>query len=163
MHDLRAGNCSIPSGVACARQPARDGKVRLLAAAGSKRIKLHPDVRSMAELGRPEVDLDLWFGVVAPAGTDPAIVRTLNAMLVKATNDPELAERWEKHKERREAAKEKAGAAKEKAAAKAGAAKEKAAAKAKEKGAAAKKKATKKVGEPAAKKAGEAMGQPEAK
>jgi tripartite-type tricarboxylate transporter receptor subunit TctC len=71
-----------------------DGKVKLLAAAGAKRIKLHPNIPSMAELGRPEVDVDLWFGVVAPLGTDPAIVRTLNEMFVKATNDPELAERF---------------------------------------------------------------------
>ena len=48
----------------------------------------------MAELGRPEVDVDLWFGIVAPAGTDPAIVRKLNEMFVKAANDPELTERF---------------------------------------------------------------------
>ena len=48
----------------------------------------------MAELGRPEVDVDLWFGVVAPSGTDPPMVSKLNAMFVKATNDPELTERF---------------------------------------------------------------------
>jgi tripartite-type tricarboxylate transporter receptor subunit TctC len=48
----------------------------------------------MAELGRPEVDVDLWFGIVAPPGTDAAIVRTLNEMFLKATNDPELTERF---------------------------------------------------------------------
>ena len=47
-----------------------DGKVRLLAAAGTKRLKAYPDIPSMAELGHPEVDVDLWFGLVAPAGTD---------------------------------------------------------------------------------------------
>ena len=61
---------------------------------GAKRIKLYPNIPSMAELGRPEVDVDLWFGIVAPLGTDPAIVRTLNAMFVKAANDPELTERF---------------------------------------------------------------------
>jgi tripartite-type tricarboxylate transporter receptor subunit TctC len=71
-----------------------DGKVRVLATTGAKRIKLYPNIPSMAELGRPEVDVDLWFGIVAPLGTDPAIVRTLNAMFVKATNDPELTERF---------------------------------------------------------------------
>ncbi len=95
MNDLLGGRLdfvfsSIPSlggGVA-------DGKVKLLAAAGAKRITLHPNVPSMAELGRPEVDVDLWFGIVAPAGTDPAIVRKLNEMFVKAANDPELTERF---------------------------------------------------------------------
>ena len=68
-----------------------DGKVKLLAAAGGKRIKSFPNVPSMAELGYPQVDVDLWFGIVAPPGTSPEIVRTLNAMFVKATNAPDLA------------------------------------------------------------------------
>lgn len=73
-----------------------DGKAKFLAVAGSKRLKNYPDVPSMAELGRPEVEVDLWFGIVAPLGTDPAIVRTLNAMFVKAANDPELSDRFTK-------------------------------------------------------------------
>lgn len=71
-----------------------DGKVRLLGVAGKSRIKDFPNIPSMAELGHPDVDVDLWFGLVAPATTDPAIVRTLNEMFVKATNAPELAERF---------------------------------------------------------------------
>jgi tripartite-type tricarboxylate transporter receptor subunit TctC len=95
MNDLIGGRldfvfASIPS----IGGTVADGKVKLLAAAGTKRIKLYPDIASMAELGRPEVDVDLWFGIVAPLGTDPAIVRTLNAMFVKAANDPELTERF---------------------------------------------------------------------
>jgi tripartite-type tricarboxylate transporter receptor subunit TctC len=95
MNDLIGGRldfvfASIPS----IGGTVADGKVKLLAAAGAKRIKLYPDIASMAELGRPEVDVDLWFGIVAPPGTDAAIVRTLNEMFVKATNDPELTERF---------------------------------------------------------------------
>jgi len=71
-----------------------DGKVRLLAAAGSKRLKSYPDIPSMAELGYPAVDVDLWFGLVAPLGTDDATVRKLNEIFVKATNAPELSERF---------------------------------------------------------------------
>jgi tripartite-type tricarboxylate transporter receptor subunit TctC len=48
----------------------------------------------MAELGHPAVDVDLWFGLVAPLGTDAATVRTLNDIFVKAANAPELAERF---------------------------------------------------------------------
>jgi tripartite-type tricarboxylate transporter receptor subunit TctC len=71
-----------------------DGKVRLLAAAGSKRLKSYPDLPAMAELGYPAVDVDLWFGLVAPLGTDDATVRKLNEIFVKATNAPELSERF---------------------------------------------------------------------
>jgi tripartite-type tricarboxylate transporter receptor subunit TctC len=95
MNDLIGGRldfvfASIPS----IGGTVADGKVKLLAAAGAKRIKLYPNIVSMAELGRPEVDVDLWFGIVAPPGTDAAIVRTLNEMFLKATNDPELTERF---------------------------------------------------------------------
>ena len=71
-----------------------DGKVKLLAIAGKNRIKDFPQIPSMAELGHPEVDVDLWFGLVAPLGTDAATIRTLNGIFVKATNAPELAERF---------------------------------------------------------------------
>ncbi|MBM3529739.1 MAG: tripartite tricarboxylate transporter substrate binding protein [Alphaproteobacteria bacterium] len=70
-----------------------DGKIRVLAAAGPKRLGNHPNVPSMAELGHPSVDVDLWFGIIAPLKTDAAIVRTLNQMFVKATNSPDLAPR----------------------------------------------------------------------
>ena len=95
MNDLIGGRLDfVFSSIPSLGGTVADGKVKLLAAAGAKRIKLHPEIPSMAELGRPEVDVDLWFGVVAPLGTDPAIVRTLHDMLVKATNDPELTERF---------------------------------------------------------------------
>ena len=66
----------------------------MLAAAGKARLKSIPDVPSLAELGHPTVDVDLWFGIVAPQGTDAATVRALNAIFVKAANAPELAERF---------------------------------------------------------------------
>jgi len=95
MNDILGGRLDfVFSSIPSLGGTVADGKVKLLAAAGAKRIKLHPEIPSMAELGRPEVDVDLWFGMVAPLGTDPAIVRTLNEMFVKATNDPELAERF---------------------------------------------------------------------
>ncbi len=95
MNDLIGGRLDfLFSSIPSLGGTVADGKVKLLAAAGAKRIKLFPDIPSMAELGRPEVDVDLWFGIVAPLGTDPAIVRTLNTMFVKAANDPELIERF---------------------------------------------------------------------
>ena len=95
MNDLLGGRLDfVFSSIPSLGGTVADGKVRVLATTGAKRIKLYPNIPSMAELGRPEVDVDLWFGIVAPLGTDPAIVRTLNAMFVKAANDPELTERF---------------------------------------------------------------------
>ena len=95
MNDLLGGRLDfVFSSIPSLGGTVADGKVRVLATTGTKRIKLYPNIPSMAELGRPEVDVDLWFGIVAPLGTDPAIVRTLNAMFVKAANAPELTERF---------------------------------------------------------------------
>jgi tripartite-type tricarboxylate transporter receptor subunit TctC len=95
MNDILGGRLDfVFSSIPSLGGTVADGKVKVLAAAGAKRIKNYPNIPSMAELGRPEVDVDLWFGIVAPLGTDPAIIRTLNAMFVKAANDPELTERF---------------------------------------------------------------------
>jgi tripartite-type tricarboxylate transporter receptor subunit TctC len=73
-----------------AGEQAASGKVRILAIAGLKRIDAAPNVPTMAEAGFPGLDLDMWHGMVAPAGTPPAIVRRLNEEFVKATRSPEI-------------------------------------------------------------------------
>jgi tripartite-type tricarboxylate transporter receptor subunit TctC len=73
---------------------AADGRIRLLAVAGKDRIKAYPGLPSMKDVGHPDVDVDLWFGVMAPAGTDAATVKALNEMFAQATNAPELTERF---------------------------------------------------------------------
>ena len=95
MNDLLGGRLDfVFSSIASLGSMVADGKVRVLAVAGNKRRKLYLEIPSMAELGRPDVDVDLWFGIVVPLGTDPAIMRTPNAIFVKAANDPELTERF---------------------------------------------------------------------
>lgn len=92
MNDLVGGRLDfVFSSVASLGGFVSDGNVKVLAVAGKSRIKSFPQVQSMAELGYPGVDVDLWFGIVAPLGTNPDIVRKLNEMFVKATNSPELA------------------------------------------------------------------------
>src|ERR1700741_5450982 len=66
------------------------GKLRPLAAASPQRHRLLPDVPSFAELGYPGMDIALWDGVAAPAGTPQAIVQRLNAELVKILDMPEV-------------------------------------------------------------------------
>ena len=57
------------------------GKLRPLAAASPQRHRLLPDVPTFAELGLPAMDIALWYGVVAPAGTPAPVVQRLNAEL----------------------------------------------------------------------------------
>jgi tripartite-type tricarboxylate transporter receptor subunit TctC len=57
------------------------GQLRPLAAASKQRHPLLPQTPSFAELGYQRMDIALWYGVVAPAATPPAIVQRLNAEL----------------------------------------------------------------------------------
>jgi tripartite-type tricarboxylate transporter receptor subunit TctC len=69
------------------------GKVRALAVTGSKRFSKLPDVPTGAELGYPKLVAPFWLGVVAPAGTPPAIVDRLNAAFREALASPEASAR----------------------------------------------------------------------
>jgi tripartite-type tricarboxylate transporter receptor subunit TctC len=69
------------------------GQVRALAVTGSERSAELPDVPSMAEAGLPEVNIHLWSGVFAPAGTPPAIAKKLAAALQRAIRSPDVAEK----------------------------------------------------------------------
>jgi tripartite-type tricarboxylate transporter receptor subunit TctC len=66
------------------------GKLRPLAAASAQRNRNLPDLPTFAELGFAGMDISLWYGVVAPAGTPPPIVRRLNEELVKILAKPEI-------------------------------------------------------------------------
>src|SRR5712691_464287 len=65
------------------------GKLRPLAAASPQRHRLLPEVSSFAELGYAGMDIALWYGVVAPAGTPQPIVQRLNATLADIRNMPD--------------------------------------------------------------------------
>jgi tripartite-type tricarboxylate transporter receptor subunit TctC len=66
------------------------GKLRLLAIAGKQRHPRIPDIPTMPEAGFPEVQMEQWFGLFAPAGTPPAIVRKLNDEFVKALQSDDV-------------------------------------------------------------------------
>jgi len=65
-------------------------KVRALAVTGSERSDVLPNVPAMSEAGFPEVDVQIWSGVFAPAKTPPAIVKKLEAALHTAIQDSEV-------------------------------------------------------------------------
>jgi tripartite-type tricarboxylate transporter receptor subunit TctC len=69
------------------------GELRMLAIAGPQRHPRIPDVPTMAEAGYPDVEMQQWFGLFAPAGTPMPIVRKLNAEFVKALQSADLRER----------------------------------------------------------------------
>ncbi len=74
-------------------QLIRDGKLKALGVSSAKRVVFLPDVQPLAELGLSGFESVGWFGIVAPAGTPPDIVRQLNAAFVKALKDPAAVEK----------------------------------------------------------------------
>src|SRR5438132_4050329 len=54
------------------------GKLRAIAVTSAKRAPALPDVPTIAESGLPGFEASSWFGIVAPAGTPPAIIARIN-------------------------------------------------------------------------------------
>jgi tripartite-type tricarboxylate transporter receptor subunit TctC len=67
-----------------------DKRLRVIGAAGPKRVAAAPDVPTMAEAGMPGFEVNLWVGVFAPAATPDAIMQRLNQALKQALADDEL-------------------------------------------------------------------------
>jgi len=66
---------SVPSVL----QMIQTDKVRALAVSSGKRIGAAPNIPTIAEQGFPGFDVNPWWGILAPAGIDNAIVRKINA------------------------------------------------------------------------------------
>ena len=72
------------------------GRLRALAVAAKQRMALLPDLPTAAEAGVPGYEASSWFGVVAPAGTPPAIVAKLHNAIATALSQPVVRERFAK-------------------------------------------------------------------
>jgi tripartite-type tricarboxylate transporter receptor subunit TctC len=72
---------------------AKGGKLRALAVTTAKRSAVAPDVPTLSESGLAGYEVGSWQGVFAPAGTPPAIVKRLNAEIVKIINMPDVKEK----------------------------------------------------------------------
>ena len=95
LRDLVAGNTQMQFMTIPAAIPLiRDGRIRPLALLSSKRFELFPDVPTIEEAGLKNVYVNNTYGVTVPAGTPPDVVNKLNAELVKAVKNPEVANRF---------------------------------------------------------------------
>jgi tripartite-type tricarboxylate transporter receptor subunit TctC len=75
---------------------AEGGKVRALATTGEKRSPLMPDVPTVAEAGVPGYEATIWLGVMAPKGTPPEVIKTLNSEINKVIDLPAVKDAWAK-------------------------------------------------------------------
>ena len=91
--DVMGGHISLMVSSPVSSQPhVQSGKLRGLAITGRKRLAALPGVPTMIESGLAEFESTSWFGVLAPAGTPPAIVARLNKDFVALLQRPDARE-----------------------------------------------------------------------
>jgi tripartite-type tricarboxylate transporter receptor subunit TctC len=70
-----------------------EGRLKAIAVTSKGRFPVFPDVPTFHELGLKDFEITGWFGIVAPGGTPRPIIMKLNAAVVAALNDPDVARR----------------------------------------------------------------------
>jgi tripartite-type tricarboxylate transporter receptor subunit TctC len=74
-------------------QFVRSGQLRALGVTAGKRWGALPDLPTIAETV-PGYEASVWYGIVAPKGTPPNVVATLNKAVNAALTDPKLLARF---------------------------------------------------------------------
>lgn len=97
LNDLYGGRISsFVTALSNAVQPHIGGKMRVLVTTATKRSSVLPDVQTAAEAGYPQLTGLEWFGLFAPAGTNPERVAALNAAVSKAIASDRIKEAFGK-------------------------------------------------------------------
>ena len=96
---LLAKEVDVFFGTPAAVEPyIRSGDFRALAVTSKERFAAFPTVPTVAESGITGVPADfrieIWWGLLAPAKTDPRILDKLQAAVAAAVRDPKISERW---------------------------------------------------------------------
>jgi tripartite-type tricarboxylate transporter receptor subunit TctC len=69
------------------------GTLRGIALGAPQRAPTAPDVPTTAEVGMPDLLIENWYGMIAPAGTPEKIVATLNRLANEAMADPAVRQK----------------------------------------------------------------------
>jgi tripartite-type tricarboxylate transporter receptor subunit TctC len=96
VNDLLGGSLQgVMINIGAVTDHVRSGRLRGLAVSPAQRTKALPEVPTLQEQGFGNLDVVGWHGLVAPAGTDPALCLRLNAEVAKLLAKPDVAERVE--------------------------------------------------------------------
>ena len=96
LNDLLAGQVLMGfTQMQGATQQIQTGKLNALAITSTERSKHLPQVPTLAELGYRDLSLQVWFGLVAPAGTPQPVVETITTAVMKVQNDQEYRAKLE--------------------------------------------------------------------
>lgn len=95
LNDLVAGQVPLMFDTMLSAMPhVKSGRLKALAVTGASRSPAAPDVPTVAESGLPGYQVYAWNGLLAPAGTPPAVIARLSEELKKALEQPAVQERF---------------------------------------------------------------------
>ena len=95
MTDLLGGQVQMMfDNMASSAPQIKAGKLKAFAVTTPRRSALAPELPTMAEAGMKDFDVFTWWGLFAPAGTPPDVIRRLSTEVAKALAAPDLREKW---------------------------------------------------------------------
>lgn len=93
INDLLAGHVQMMFNAMPSTLPyVKAGQLRALGVTSDKRSSMAPDLPTIAE-SLPGYQIVTWYGILAPAGTPPAIIARLNAEIVKISQMPDIKQK----------------------------------------------------------------------
>lgn len=88
MTEVAANNIQMSMATLASIEPFRQaGTARIIGIAAKERLPVLPDVPTLEEQGFPNLEMAVWWGVLAPKDTPPDVVKLLNARLREAFSD----------------------------------------------------------------------------
>jgi tripartite-type tricarboxylate transporter receptor subunit TctC len=95
MNDVVGGHVSLMlAALSIVKGSVDAGKLRRIGIGSDRRSKEFPDVPTISESGVPGFEAKSWFGLVAPAGTPPEIIKKINQDVIKVISDPAFAQQY---------------------------------------------------------------------
>jgi tripartite-type tricarboxylate transporter receptor subunit TctC len=92
--DVLAGQVQTMFTTTASAQPyTSTNRLKPLGVTAKKRAALYPGTPTFTELGVPQLDVSVWIGIAAPAGTPPAVVERLSREFNRALALPDVRER----------------------------------------------------------------------
>jgi tripartite-type tricarboxylate transporter receptor subunit TctC len=95
MNDVIGGHINLMfAALSIVKGNVQAGKLRMIGVGSDRRSREFPDVPTISESGVPGFEAKSWFGLVAPAGTPPDIIKKINSDVTKIILGPAFAEKY---------------------------------------------------------------------
>jgi len=95
MNDVVGGHVSLMfAALSIVKAGVDAGKLRMIGVGSDRRSSEYPNVPTISESGVPGFEAKSWFGLIAPAGTPPEIIKKINKDLIKVISNPAFAHQY---------------------------------------------------------------------